>query len=120
MAGDGECRFTSSMRLKRRDDFRRLFRDGAVRKETCFTLHVLPQDTGPRLGIVISRRYGDAIERNRVKRRIREAFRRIARTLPAVDIVLRPERECGRLGVDELMQRLTVAVNKAVAREERR
>ncbi len=46
---------------------------------------------GARLGLVVSRRlYPRAVDRNRVRRRIREAFRHVAAALPALDFVVRP------------------------------
>jgi ribonuclease P protein component len=57
---------------------------------------VTVDDTGarPRLGVTVSRRVGNAIVRNRVKRRIREWFRRERETLPAgseVVVIARPD-----------------------------
>jgi ribonuclease P protein component len=52
-----------------------------------------------RLGITITKKYASAVERNRVKRIIREAFRSIAssgllRSLPiAVDCNIRPRKQ---------------------------
>lgn len=45
----------------------------------------------PRLGILISRKHAaSAVERNRIKRRIREAFRLEQENLGALDILVRP------------------------------
>ena len=88
MSGGGENRFSSTMRLKRRKDFDRVFREGATWKGSCFSLHVLAQDEGKRLGIVVSRKWGTAVERNRMKRILREAFRQNVRRLPNVAIVV--------------------------------
>lgn len=40
----------------------------------------------PRLGLTISSKVGGAVVRNRVKRRVRTAFRELRETLPAVDL----------------------------------
>ena len=38
---------------------------------------------GPRLGLAVSRQLGGAVERNRIKRRLRAAFEQIQSDLPA-------------------------------------
>lgn len=55
------------------------------------TLHVLANPLGhPRLGITATRKVGNAVVRNRLRRRCREVYRRWARRaeLPALDIVV--------------------------------
>ncbi len=108
------------MRLKRRKDFQRVYRGGAVWKGSCFSLHVLARDDGVRLGIVVPRRFGTAVERNRVKRRLREAFRRTATRIPPADIIARPTEPCERFGIEELGRQLVDGVRAALAREDRR
>ncbi len=117
MTGDGEGRFPSTMRLKHRKDFQRVYRGGAVWKGSCFSLHVMKREEGVRLGIVVPRRFGNAVERNRVKRRLREAFRRIAAGLPPADVIVRPTDACARLGIEEIGRALARGIEAALARE---
>ncbi len=54
-------------------------------------LLVIALDSGtpqPRIGITVSSKVGNAVERNRVKRWIREGWRASCRELPPVDLVV--------------------------------
>jgi ribonuclease P protein component len=117
MSGGGESRFPPTMRLKRRKDFGRVYREGAIWKGKAFTLRVRMNPDGKRLGITISRSWGDAVERNRMKRKLREAFRHVVGELPAADIIVKPSPGGRRMHVDALGRMLVEGVNEVAGRE---
>jgi ribonuclease P protein component len=54
-----------------------------------------------RVGLAVSSKVGDAVVRNRVKRRLREAVRHELHHLPAVDLVLVARQSAIRATVDD-------------------
>ncbi len=88
-------RFGKARRVRRRPEFQRTFDSGVRIQARYFTLVAAPGDAGDRLGIVASRKLGDAVRRNRAKRLIRELFRRMPPSpdRPGIDLVVIPRRE---------------------------
>jgi ribonuclease P protein component len=85
-------------RLSRSAEFERVYRQGRSKGNRFLVLYAFPreegEDGGPRLGLSVSRRVGGAVERNRVKRVLREAFWQEAERLPAGSdyvVVARPD-----------------------------
>lgn len=71
-------------RLSRRAEFTAVRNDGKSRHGRLMVLAALAtaDQNAPRIGIVTSRKTGSAVERSRVRRRLREIFRLHRRLLP--------------------------------------
>lgn len=82
--------FPRAVRLLARRDFLRVYDRGLRAAGPSLVVFGAPNGLGwSRLGITVSRKFGGAVARNRMKRRIREIFRNRRDTLPAgLDLVV--------------------------------
>jgi ribonuclease P protein component len=115
-------RFRRGDRLQRSSEFGRVSREGSRAVEAAFVLLVAPGraggagGTGQRLGITVSRKVGGAVVRNRVKRRVREWFRRCRSCLrTGIDLVVIGRSEAARLSRQESDEALCRLARRAGA-----
>lgn len=105
-AGEG---FGRHHRLRRRKEFLRCYQQGRKRHGSLASLHVyLNEGLGPRLGMTVSRKVGKAVVRQKVKRRIREIYRRWPRRqeLPSLDVVVHLKPAVAAASFEELRREL--------------
>ncbi|HUA80800.1 MAG TPA: ribonuclease P protein component [Dyella sp.] len=84
-------------RIRRAGDFAVLRQDSGRLGGRCFSVRYRQNDVGQaRLGLAISKRVSKlAVDRNRLKRLVRESFRRARHRLPPVDLmVMAREQAC--------------------------
>lgn len=76
--------------LKENRDFRRLYARGRCASSDCLVVYALRNKYGEgRLGITVGAKLGSAVQRNRVKRLIREIYRLHKHELrPNIDLVV--------------------------------
>ncbi|HZE21148.1 MAG TPA: ribonuclease P protein component [Desulfobaccales bacterium] len=114
----GTARLHKAERLRHRQDFLRAQAQGRRLHTRHFGLVLAPRAAAsPRLGLVVTRRLGKAVKRNRVKRLLREFFRRHKTELPAVDLVIMAKKGAAALGyhqVEEELGRLLFRARKRI------
>ncbi len=77
-----------AQRLRRRRDFSAVYRRGRIYRGQFLVLRALPNDSSEsRFGFTVAKALGNAVVRNRLKRRLREAARSLP-VAPGYDIVI--------------------------------
>lgn len=98
-------KFPREARVRHRWEFQRIHREGIrvhTRHFTIVARKTLGKD-GARFGCAVSRKVGPAVVRNRVRRLLKEMFRRCRSRLPPVDLVFIAKPEAGTLAKGRLM-----------------
>ena len=106
LAAKARATFPRAARLLKHSDFERVYKQGRRHFSSHLTVFYLRQaegalpgdglpKKGPRVGFTVGRVLGGAVERNRIKRRLREAVRQRRAALQgagAVDVVINPKK----------------------------
>jgi ribonuclease P protein component len=99
-------------RLLRHADFERVYKQGRRHFAAHMTVFYLPrtEGIGLRVGFTVGRVLGGAVERNRMKRRLRECVR-LCRPAPgpAMDVVINPKKTLRTADFSVLIEEVTWA-----------
>lgn len=105
LSGKKKARFPRSARLLRHADFERVYKQGRRHFSSSMTVFYMrrpaeqsvnanaPSSSGLRIGFTVGRVLGGAVQRNRMKRRLREAVRLSRPPVgPNADVVINPKK----------------------------
>lgn len=114
-------RFPKSARLLRSPDFKRVQSRGRkTRTPHLLVIYTPNQLAGSRFGLVVSRKVGNAVQRNWVKRRLRESIRhRRHELLGSWDVAIIPSRNAPSLDFQTLDVELGLVISR-LSHESRR
>lgn len=94
-------------RVKREQDFNDIFTNGTNVANRRFVVYSLPKEQKHfRVGISVGKKLGNAVMRNRIKRRIRHALLEIQDSLIADDFVIIARKGVEELSYQEIKQNL--------------
>ena len=116
---DKDYSFPQKCRLKKRSEFEAVFNFRNSAADSDIVVFLMPNGLGySRLGIVIGRKLGNAVKRNRFKRIVREAFRKLKNSFPAnFDILVLPRNPLNtKLKSTDIENSLAMLVEKLYAK----
>jgi ribonuclease P protein component len=107
-AGKPAGAFSRAARLLKHADFERVYEKGQRHFARHMTVFFLPRESSQaRIGFTVGRVLGGAVERNRIKRRLRQAVRlQWGRLSSAVDMVVNPKKSVLQANFADLEQEL--------------
>ncbi len=112
--------FPRAARLLKHSDFERVYQQGRRHFSSHMTVFYLRQaQGGARIGFTVGRVLGGAVQRNRIKRRLRESVRLRRSVLKAaVDVVINPKKSVLTVGFPVLVEEVSRAFDVIVKKLE--
>ena len=116
-SGGSAQRFSHADRLKKRYEFRRVQLSGRRIHTPHFLIVVQPNALdNTRLGITVTKKVGTAVQRNRIKRVVREVFRRNRSMFPAGhDVVFIAKRDAAGVDYEGVLEEVQRASRRLTA-----
>ncbi|NJP38850.1 ribonuclease P protein component [Alkalicoccus luteus] len=96
-------------RLQKNEDFQTVFRSGSSAANRQFVVYQLRRDAQEhiRIGLSVSRKLGNAVRRNRIKRLMKEALRPMVADLKQnCDVVIIARKPAADMELDEMKKSL--------------
>lgn len=108
--------FEKHERIKKRKDFLKVYEDGVRVNSKHFIVILSRNQAGnKRLGITVTKKVGNAVKRNRIKRLLREFFRLNKEALPdSFDIVIIVKKGVTFLTYNDVYEELTALLTEGV------
>ena len=126
MTSAASSKFPKSRHLLKHADFQRVYQSGRRQFTGNMTVFFLRRSSGPeatvaantaRVGFTVGKVLGGAVERNRIKRRMREAVRLSAQACEGpIDAVFTPRKSVSKVPFAELVNEVTRALRLAAQR----
>lgn len=101
--------------MLRTAEFRKIYDNGVRLSTPLFAAFVLATEagSGARLGLTVPRAVGGAVDRNRIKRRLRELFRLRRGAFGDCDLVLNPRKTILKASTAEIERALGKVMERA-------
>jgi len=115
----GRLTLPSGSRVRRSSEVRRAFDRGRSAASGAVVVYAFDRGDGlpPRYGLVVGRKWGDAVTRNRIRRLLREGFRTCRPSLPpGMDLLLLPRGRLEGRRMPEVRRMLLRAAQEAARR----
>lgn len=112
--------YSKDFRLKSSRQYQQVLERAKGIRGKYIMLHVYHNVSHPytKLGIVASKKYGKAIDRNRFKRIVREAFRKVRSSFPVgTQMVIRPRKQAVIAKMHDILDEL-LELSETLYREE--
>jgi ribonuclease P protein component len=111
----GDLKFTKQQRISTSAEYQAILKNGIKVSDRFFRIAVSrnPQQSSAKIGIIVSKKVGPAVTRNRVKRIVREIYRLNQRNITAdLNLVVIAKPDCVTRKYQEIEQSLFKLIDR--------